>query len=103
MTPPPPSRHSLRGRVVDADGETPQPPVIFGLRGGHGGAALPTDLHPVGWSDREGGFDVAVLPGPAVVTAGCPGYETGDVAVEVPAGGLPDAVTLRLKPRELLP
>ena len=80
MTPPPPlpSRHSLWGRVVDADGGRPPPSVIYWLRGDHGGAALPIDLHPVGWSDREGRFCARDLPpGEGLLLADCEAYAAG--------------------------
>ena len=48
---------------------------------------------------EDGGYDLAVLPGPAIARAAYPGYELAEATVQVDPGGTGGPVTLRLRQR----
>jgi hypothetical protein len=56
-------------------------------------------LRPPKVVSPDGGFDLQVLPGAAIVRATCPGYLMGELAIEVSPGSQSGPVIVRLGPK----
>ena len=60
-------------------------------------SAVEEILRPPRLVSVDGGFDLLVVPGPVIIRAAYPGCQVGEAQLEVPAGGLPQPVTVRLR------